>query len=186
MQEINYVSAILSGDRAELTQMYAALFPFIRRLVKDLGGSDEDAKDVFQDAVIVVYEKAKKPDFELTSKFSTYFYGICNNIWRSRQQKKSASEVTIPDHAKFIPDDSSDVDILQIERNKLFYKTLRLMGKNCQKLLELFFQKLSMVEIAREMGYASEGYARVQKSKCKDRLVELVKNTAEFTELQSA
>jgi RNA polymerase sigma factor (sigma-70 family) len=186
LQEINYVSAILSGERTTLTQMYAALFPFIRRLVKDLGGSDEDAKDVFQDAVIVVYEKAKKPDFELTSKFSTYFYSICNNIWRSRLQKKSASEVTIPDHAKFIPDDSSDVDILQIERNKLFYKTLRLMGKNCQKLLELFFQKLSMVEIAREMGYASEGYARVQKSKCKDRLVELVKNTAEFTELQSA
>ena len=59
------------------------------------------------------------------------------------------------------------------------------MGEDCQKLLELFFQKKSMDDIAVEMGYASEGYARRRKSQCKDRLVELVKNDAVFRELQN-
>ncbi|MBC7774160.1 MAG: sigma-70 family RNA polymerase sigma factor [Phycisphaerae bacterium] len=186
MKEINYLSAIVSGDRSGITQMYAALFPAIRRLVQDNGGSEDDAKDVFQDAVIVLYEKAQKPDFQLTSKFSTLLYGVCHNLWRSRRQKKSNSELTIPDDAKYIADDSHEIDLLQIERNKLFYKALRHLGKDCQILLELFFQKLSMNEIAQAMGFASEGYARVRKSQCKDRLVELIKSDAEFPELQTA
>ena len=185
MQEIDYLSAILSGDRTVLTRMYGALFPLIRRLILDNGGSEADAKDVFQDAIIVLYEKAKKPDFQLTSKFSTFFYGVCRNLWWSRQQKKSASEVTIPEHAKYIPDEASEVDLLQVERGKLFYKALRALGEDCQRLLQLFFQKLSMDEIAREMGFASEGYARRRKSQCKDRLVELIKNDAEFPDLQN-
>ena len=166
--------------------MYAALFPYICKLVRDHGGSEDDAKDVFQDAVIVLYEKAQQPDFQLTSKFSTLFYGVCNNLWRSRQQKKSASEVTIPDHAKYIADGSAEVDLLQVERGKLFYRALRQLGDDCQKLLELFFQKRSMDDIAQQMGFASEGYARRRKSQCKDRLVELVKNDPAFKELKNA
>jgi RNA polymerase sigma factor (sigma-70 family) len=186
LEESNYLSAIVSGDRATITRMYTALFPYIRRLVKDYGGSEDDAKDLFQDAVIVLYEKAQKPDFQLTSKFSTLFYGVCRNLWRSRQQKKSASEITIPEDAKYIADDSAEIDVLQVDRNKLFYRALRQLGADCQKLLQLFFQKQTMEEIAREMGFASDGYARVRKSQCKDRLVSLIKNDPEFGELQNA
>jgi len=166
--------------------MYAALFPAIRKLVRNYGGSEADAKDVFQDAVIVIYEKAQKPDFQLTSKFSTFFYGVCHNIWRSQQQKKSNTEVTIPEEAKYTEDNSFEIDMLQIERGKLFYKALRQLGEDCQKLLELFFQRLPMDEIAQQMGFANEGHARVRKSRCKDRLVELVKNDDAFHELKTA
>lgn len=166
--------------------MYATLFPAIRRLIQEHGGSEDDAKDVFQDAVMVMYEKAQRPDFQLTSKFSTFLYSVCQNLWRSRQQKKSALELTIPDHAKYIIDESSQLDFLQVERGKLFYKALRQLGADCQKLLELFFQKQSMDEIAQAMGFASEGYARVRKSQCKDRLVEIIKKDPEFPELQNA
>lgn len=186
VSQSDYLSAIVSGDRPGLVRMYAALFPAIRKLVRDYGGSEEAAKDVFQDATIVVYEKAQKPGFQLTSQFSTFFYGICRNLWMSRQQKKSASEVTIPEHAKYIPDESHDVNLLQVERGKLFYKALRKLGEDCQKLLQFFFQQMSMEEIAREMGFASEGYARRRKSQCKDRLVDLVKKDPEFAELQNA
>lgn len=77
--------------------------------------------------------------------------------------KKSASEVTIPEYAKFIPDDSIEIDLLQVERGKLFYRALRRLGDDWHKLLQLFFQKRSMDEIAQEMGFASEGYARRRK-----------------------
>jgi RNA polymerase sigma factor (sigma-70 family) len=187
LEEINYLSAILSGDREILNRMYANLFPMIRSFVlSNYNGSEDDAKDVFQDAVIVIYEKAKNSDFELTCKFSTFLYRVCRNIWMSRQQKKSASEVTIPDDAKYIADEDSQIDLLQIERGKLFYKALRQLGTDCQKLLELFFQKRNMDEIASEMGFASEGYARRRKFQCKDRLIELIKKEDEFTELQTA
>ena len=185
MQDTNYISAILQGDRAGVSRMYAKLFPGVRKLVRDYGnGSDDDAKDLFQDATILVYEKAQKPDFQLTSQFSTFFYGICRNLWMTRRQKKSSSEVAIPDHAQYIPEDSPDNDFIEVERGKLFYKALRQLGEDCQRLLQLFFQKKSMEEIAREMGFAGEGYARRRKSQCKERLVELVKKAPEFQELQ--
>lgn len=185
MQQADYISAIKTGDRAGLTRMYTALFPAIRKLVRDYGGSDDDAKDVFQDATIVLYEKVQKPDFQLTSQFSTFFYGICRNLWMSRQQKKSASEVTIPDDAKYIADDAPDLDYLQVERGKLFYKALRELGQDCQRVLELFFQKTPMEDIAQHMGYASEGYARRRKSQCKDRLIEIIEAYPEFSELKN-
>ncbi len=186
MEDKHYLSAILSGDRIVLTRMYAKLFPMIRRLILDHGGTEDDAKDIFQDAVVVIYEKAQKPGFELTSKFSTFLHGVCRNLWMSRRQKKSAQAVTIPEQAKYIRDESAEVDLLQLERGNLFYKSLHLLGADCQKVLVLFFQKRSMEEIAEEMGFASEGYARRRKSQCKDRLVELIKNDAAFEELQKS
>ena len=185
MQQTDFITAIKKGDRVVLSRMYTTIFPAIRKLVCDYGGSQDDAKDVFQDATIVIYEKAQKPDFQLTSQFSTFFIGISRNLWMSRRQKKSASEVTIPEDAKYMAEDSPDIDKIQVERGKVFYRALRQLGDDCQKLLELFFQKNSMEDIAQEMGYASEGYARRRKSQCKDRLVELVKNAPEYAELQN-
>ena len=185
MQQTDFITAIKKGDRVVLSRMYTTIFPAVRKLVCDYGGSEEDAKDVFQDATIVIYEKAQKPDFQLTSQFSTFFIGISRNLWMSRRQKKSASEVTIPEDAKYMAEDSPDIDKIQVERGKVFYRALRQLGDDCQKLLELFFQKNSMEDIAQEMGYASEGYARRRKSQCKDRLLELVKNAPEYAELQN-
>ena len=185
MQQTDFIAAIKTGDRAGLTRMYTTIFPAIRKLVSDYGGSADDAKDVFQDATMVIYEKVQKPDFQLTSQFSTFFYGICRNLWMSRQQRKSATEVTIPEDAKYIAEDSPEIDQLQVERGKVFYRALRQLGDDCQQLLELFFQKHPMEDIAQKMGYASEGYARRRKSQCKDRLVELVKNAPEYAELQN-
>lgn len=186
MQQPDYIHHILAGNREGLTQMYRAIFPAICSLVRDYGnGSEDDAKDLFQEATILVYEKAQRPDFQLTSQFSTYFIGICRNLWMSKRQKKSASEVTIPEEAKYIPDGNPEMDLLQAERGKLFHQALRQLGEDCQKVMELFFQKYSMEEIAQKMGFGSADYAKRRKGQCKDRLVENILNTPEYRELQN-
>ena len=70
----DFISAIVAGDRTGLSQMYKLLFPAIRKLVQDFGGTEADAKDVFQDATIVIYEKAQKPDFQLS--LARFFMGF--------------------------------------------------------------------------------------------------------------
>jgi RNA polymerase sigma factor (sigma-70 family) len=183
----DYIAAILQGDSTLLRQMYRAFFPMVKKLVGDLGGTEEDAKDVFQDAVMIVYEKARRPDFQLTSQFSTYFYGVCRNVWLNHLQKKSSSEVTIPADAKYMPDELPDSDFEEAERRKLFDKAFAQLGEDCQKLLLLSFQNkdLSMKEIAKQMGYGSEGYTRRRKSQCKERLVELAKSQSGYNELRN-
>lgn len=181
----DYITAILTSDRKLLPQLYRQLFPMVRDMVWKNGGSEHDARDVFQDAVMVVYNRAKQPGFQLTSQFSTFLYSIAWNLWRSRRKKKSTSEVMIPEDAQSIADEMPAFDHLKLERQSLFDKAFARLGEDCQKLLLLFFKKTPMAEIAMEMGFGSESYAGRRKHICKERLVELVKSYPEFRELRT-
>ncbi len=185
MEQPNYIAGILEGDGAVLRHLYHQQYPFLLRLVRDYGGAESDIKDVFQDAVLLVFQKAQQPDFQLTSKFSTYFFGICRHLWLNMRTKKAATaEVTLSEDAKYIPD--SDLladDLLHVEQGNLFWNAFQQLGADCQQVLEYFFQKLSMETIAQKMGYGSEGYAKRRKSQCKNRLIELIQNAPEYQEL---
>ena len=185
MDQPDYITAILEGERLTLRRLYAEQLPVITSLIHKYGGSDSDAKDIFQDAVLIVYQKARQPDFLLSSQFSTFFYGICRNLWLNCRTKKSATaEVTFPKEVKYIADDiPTEAELLLVERGNLFRKAFRQLGEDCQQLLELFFQKIPMEMIATRMGYGSEGYARRRKLQCKQRLVELVKADPAYREL---
>ncbi|MBC7773999.1 MAG: sigma-70 family RNA polymerase sigma factor [Phycisphaerae bacterium] len=87
MEQSDYLAAILSGDRITLRRLYEQQLPVIRSIIRHYGGSEADAKDIFQDAVLLVYQKARQPDFQLSSKFSVYFYGVCRNLWLNRCTK---------------------------------------------------------------------------------------------------
>lgn len=181
----DYITAILTGDPKQLQQLYRQLFPMIRDMVWKYGGSEQDARDVFQDAVMVIYQKAKQPEFQLTSQFSTLLYGIALNLWRSHQKKKTNQEVMIPEDAQYIADDLSEFDHLKLERQSLFDKAFAQLGEDCQRLLLLFFQKKSMDEIATEIGFGSDNYAARRKHTCKERLVDMIKSYPEFRELRN-
>lgn len=185
MEQPDYIKAILEGDGAALRQLYDEQLPAIRHLARHVGGSDTEIKDIFQDAVLIIYQKARQPGFQLTSQFSTYFFGICRNLWLNLRTKKSASaEVTLTEDVKYIAEDiSTESEWLQVERGNLFWKAYRQLGDDCQKLLELFFQKIPMETIADRMGYGSEGYARRRKLQCKERLTELIKKDPAYREL---
>jgi len=187
MEQSDFLDALLRGESTALEHLYRVQFPVIRTLVREYGGSESDAKDIFQDAMLVLFKKARQPDFQLTSKLSTLFYGICRNLWLNRWTKKNKTvEVTLSDAYKYIPDEDvvlSDAGLLHLERSNLFWHTFRQLGDDCQKLLELYFQSVPMETIAVQMGYGSEGYARRRKHQCKERLVELVRNNPAYVEL---
>ncbi len=181
--ETDFLSDILRGDRRALETMYNNLFPLARKIVADLNGTENDAKDVFQDAVMVVFDKARQPGFSLESKFSTFFYGICRNLWLNRLQKKSRSHVAIPDDAKFMADSDADFDWLRHERLGLLGRAMLKLGEDCRRLMQLHLQKKSVEEITAAMLFNSEAYTRRRKHQCKERLIGFVKNAPVFHDL---
>jgi RNA polymerase sigma factor (sigma-70 family) len=178
-----YIAAILNNEPQVLKEMYQQFFPMIQKLITDHGGTPEDARDMFQEGVMVIFEKAKEPSFQLRSKFSTYLYGVCRFLWFNRRQKKSFQEVTIPEDATSIKDDFAEIDFEARERRSIYEKAFLQLQEDCQKLLQLFFQKVSMDQIAEAMGYGSVGYARRRKFQCKEKLVALVKAQPGYSEL---
>ena len=182
--EDGFIKAIISGDSNGLRQIYEQFLPRIRRLITSNGGSEEDAQDIFQSAILTIYEKAQKENFQLTSKFYTLLYGICRNLWGNRLQKKSFKEVTLLEDVKYKSEDNIEFDIEKTEEQELFWSSFQKLGEDCQKLLRLFFDKEKMEKIAQLMGYGSVSYAKKRKFQCKEKLVEWVKKDIRFKELK--
>lgn len=179
----HYIDAILQNDTRALRAMYQEYLPRISNFIRKNGGREADAKDVFQEALIVIYKKSQSPDFTLTSNFYTLLYGVCRNIWGNQLQKKSRTEVTLLDDYKYTSVPGVNELVEQAEENKLFWDAFQQLGKDCQKLLQLFFAKVKMAEIVQQLGLSSVSYAKKKKFQCKERLVKLVKGDQRFAEL---
>ncbi len=178
-----YIKAIKKNDFQALKELYQQFLPKISYFIKNNGGTFEDAKDVFQDALVVIYKKTRSNDFELTSGFYTLLYGICRNLWGNRLQKKSRTEVTLTDDYKYTFEDETSRLIEKEEENRIFWDAFRQLGQGCQRLLELFFAKTKMADIVQQLELSSVAYAKKRKFQCKEQLIKLVKADARYVEL---
>ena len=71
-----------------LDHLYDGYEP-IRRFILKNGGTEDDTIDVFQEALIIFYQKAVQPEFKLTSKISTYVYSTCKYLWKDKLKSKN-------------------------------------------------------------------------------------------------
>lgn len=61
--------------------VYSQVRPGIISYVKENSGTKDEAADLVQEAMVVVYIKATEPDFELTAALSTFVHSIAKNLW---------------------------------------------------------------------------------------------------------
>jgi len=180
-----YIESIRSGDQEGLREIYRQYLPRIVPLITRNGGSRDDALDIFQDALMVLFEKTRKETFVLSSSFFTLLYGICRNLWGNRLQRGSRREGSMPEGLAPADDLNLEAEIQTEERRRIFWDAFRRLGEDCQQILRLFFDKIPMEEIATVMGFASEGYAKKRKFQCKEHLVRLISADARYAEYQS-
>ena len=88
MTEQELFARICKGDEQALEIVYQKNYRMMVRLVTSNNGTEDEARDVYQEAVIVFWQKAIKGDLVLTSKMSTYIYSICLNLWRKELERK--------------------------------------------------------------------------------------------------
>jgi RNA polymerase sigma factor (sigma-70 family) len=176
--EINE-TALLEGlarnDRTAIETIYAQQYSMVQTLIINNNGTAEDARDIFQEAMIVLYEKARSGSFELNCQLKTYVYSVCRRLWLKRlqqMQKYLPSSNGIEDTVSVEEDmevhDQRNSDFLMMER------ALASIGEPCKSLLESFYlQKRNMTEIAGNFGYTNADNAKNQKYKCLMRLKKL-------------
>lgn len=182
-REREYLEGIRLGQRKTLDQIYKQLFPQIKHFVLKHSGTEEDAKDIFQDAMMAVYHNAQDEDFELSCKFSTYVFAVCRNLWLKKLRSNKVSFVTINENILSIDREELDEAIRRNERIKIYQRQFRAISEKCQQLLELYMQGADMKSIAKQLGFASVSYARKRKFKCKEQLMERIQNDEVFQNL---
>ncbi len=182
MTDQDIIELIRKGrDQAAFNRLYAH-FSKVQRLVRANSGSRDDAKDVFQDALIIFHRKARSADFVLTSAVSTYLFSIARNLWREelRRRNKSLTRWDVED----MPQEEADMPAMLAREGD--YSTaeqaLRSLGDKCLDVLKRFYiAKESLVDIAHALGFAGEGAAKTRKYKCleeaRKRFRELARHT---------
>ena len=176
---------LAAGNSHYISNLYKLYFPNIKYFVTRNNGTEQDARDIFQDALVVLYNKAIDPGFVLTSSLLTYIYSVCRFMWLKHLRKKSHHEVTISDTMVYIGEGDLEQAFIEREKYKLVREKFDLLPKDCQKILDMFFDRMKMAEISNAMGHASVGYTNKRKSKCKDKLIELIKNDQRFKDFTS-
>lgn len=172
------IASLRSGNREKPIKALYKEYPKIERLIINNGLSKEIAKEVFNDSLILLIEKVQSPDFLLTSKMTTYLYGINRFLVQNelRKQRKK-NEIAWTDGMN-IADNDFGYDIEKEEKLKRLESLLTQISEKCLQLFKLFyFEKKSMSHIAAELGYTSVNSAKTQKYKCIERAHQLSKNT---------
>jgi RNA polymerase sigma factor (sigma-70 family) len=178
--------AIVEGLRLNsdyiIRYIYQEYFPTIRYLVKTNGGAEEDVEDIFQESLLIILQKIRQEDFELQSTFLTFLYSISKNLWLQKLKKQRTIERNHSQLVHFLssPEIGIEVHIEDNEKYKLFIKHFENLGEDCRKLLLLFLQKNSLREIAYDLGYSSEMYAKTKKYLCKEALKKMIESDPEM------
>jgi RNA polymerase sigma factor (sigma-70 family) len=158
-----------------LKELYKAHYPMIVNLVCSNTGSEQEAKDIYQECLIAFYEKIQRPDFTLTCKIRTYLYAVCRRLWLKKLAEKKRFNVSIDLGESFpsVEDEISDLE--QDEKRFTFMaQSLEGLGEPCRSIVEDFYiHDRSMDEIRDRHGYSSAESAKNQKYKCLQRLRKL-------------
>lgn len=180
--DLHYIKGILSNDSASLETVYRKFLPPLYGMLRRNGGSFEDAKDVFQEAIVVVFHHAARPGFQLTASFQSYLIGIGRFIWLRQLKKNARTEVTSDREEGFDLDADLEQQIFESEKQMLFREKFAHLGQDCQQLLQRFFDREPLSVIASDMGYTDD-YVKKKNKVCKGKLMELIQNDVRFGEL---
>ncbi len=169
------IFGILNDSESILKRLYVAYFPMVLQLIINNNGTADDAKDVYQEAIIVLYNKVKSGNFELSSKLKTFLYSVCRKLWLKRLNQMSRYGGDIKDFQDHLP--VEEANDLHSERELEFSKmegALKLLGEPCKTIIEDFYiHNLSMQDICERFGYTNADNAKTQKYKCLQRLKKL-------------
>lgn len=170
--EKDLLIGLANNDRKAVETIYQQNFNTVQALIINNNGSADDAKDIFQDAIIVLYEKLKTGGFELNCQIKTFIYSVSRRLWLKRLQQQNRYSAP-GDNMETVVSVEEDLDAHE-QRNaeyEMMENAIHHLGEPCKSLLEAYYlQKKNMQDIAAGFGYTNADNAKNQKYKCLMRL----------------
>ena len=173
--EKTLLEGLAREDKGTIEKIYRDNYNIIQSLILKNSGTTDDAADIFQEAMIVLFEKSKSPSFELSCNLKTFIYSVCRRLWLKKLQQMQRFSKQTDDMEQVMPVEE-DLEMHEKRQNDFFIMENAMMkiGEPCKSLLEAYYiQKKQMQQIATEFGYTNADNAKTQKYKCLVRLKKL-------------
>ena len=169
------LKGLAHNDKQAIETIYSQNYAMIQAFILNNSGSQDDARDIFQEAMIVLFEKAKSGNFELSSQLKTYIYSVCRRLWLKRLNQMQRYNGHLNNMEDTIAvDEDMEVHEKRDTDFTLMENAMSKIGEPCKSLLDAYYiQKKHMQEIAADFGYTNADNAKTQKYKCLIRLKKL-------------
>ncbi|MFO7853161.1 MAG: RNA polymerase sigma factor [Bacteroidota bacterium] len=172
------IEGIRKGDDKSVNYLYESFFDTIKSHVLKNTGTEDDAYDIFQDALMVLFKKVQLNHLDENTDIRAYVFGVSRNLWYEHLRRKRKSV----EMNEELVDDCDPSKLLDTPLEQIVQRSFLKLKTECQKVLNMAIKGYEYSEIARKMKYKSEEYARRKKYLCKEALIKIVKADPEYSD----
>jgi RNA polymerase sigma factor (sigma-70 family) len=181
-----YIEGLANNNSAIIQSIYKKFVPKVVSYIRNNSGDEDQAQDVVQEIMILLFNQAKANKLQLTCPFDAYFFLLCKRKWLNELKKASNKGVTIDED--FTSNNEPTAEMVTEteafeEKQQLFDAMFQKLGDKCQELLKLSFTIKSMEEVAEKLN-VTYGYVRKKKSLCTGQLTQWIQETNRFKSLK--
>lgn len=174
MQDSEIIAAIRRGERERAIKVLYKEFPKIKHNIITSGGDKEAAEEIFHDSLLLLIEKVKEPSFELSSKLSTFLYGIARFLWKNELRKRNKHYELEWSDTLILNEEDLSYDQEKEEQFNALEKVLNSISNKCREIFERFYYKKESMEIiAKALEFSSVNSAKTQKYKCMEQAIKV-------------
>lgn len=168
-------------DEKVLRSIYKDYYPKVLGYILKNGGSEDDARDIFQEALIVIYKLIEKDELDIKVDFASFLIGVAKRIFLNQIRSKGVHERFLQKETfDFYEDHPSDQQLENEHELNLIRKHIVKLGDECRNILLWSAEGLSNTEIAEKSGFKNEHSLRNKKAKCKKALLEMIKKDPNY------
>ena len=186
------VAKLLSPIDAEKNEAFELLYrrelPVVETQIMANNGLRSDAKDIFQEALVVLYNKICQDEgFHMHTSLGGFLQAVSRNLWLKELRKaKRLINIEYLDEDELPVEDIIEENLVRDEQSKYIAKQIEKLGTPCKELLSLFyFHKKRIKEIAAIMNINSEQVVKNKKGKCLKAFKKRLKDDAALKEFLS-
>ncbi|HCV43100.1 MAG TPA: RNA polymerase subunit sigma [Bacteroidetes bacterium] len=175
-EDARILDQIRNGEEEALVRLYETNERQIQSFVMKNSGTQDDAKDMLQEAIVILWERVHTGRYEHTAKISTFIFATVRNLWLRRLARTRRESPLEIDNETTPSEESSALDeMIETEQAAAVVAALNKLGDPCRRLLVLYYwEELSMEQIAEQMGFANSDTAKSKKYLCKKELQRLL------------
>ncbi len=170
------IEGIRKGDEKSINYLYDTFFDTIKSYILKNTGTEDDAYDIFQDVMMVIFKKIQQNNLNESTDVKGYIFGVSRNLWHEHLRKKKKNVELDTD----LSDDFDPTSLLDTPLEQIVQRSFLKLKPECREVLNMVITGKDYKEIARAMKYKSEDYARRKKYLCKEALLKIVKADPEF------
>ncbi|MCC6725850.1 MAG: RNA polymerase sigma factor [Saprospiraceae bacterium] len=188
MTDHQLIQAFLHGDLTEQAEAIRHVYTQtdwraqVSAAVRQMGGTEDDAADVFTEAMLILRRRLQSGEFRGEAKLGTFFNGIARQYWYGQRRKAAGHAEKLNQIDTEMNEPAPDRMLIDKERDAALHEAIALLSDTCRQVLLLGMKGLSGEEIAQQVGFDNANVVKTKALKCRKRLEEIIRQSSYFTE----